>query len=345
LQREVNLQRDLAALFTLYRLLRREQPHVVHTHAAKAGLFGRLAARLAGVPVVLHTLHGHVFSGEYFGKWKARLFLMLERMGTALSDRVLTVSEQVRRDIAAHGAAPLGRVDVVPLGLELDALTTGGGAGDAGRRFRQSLGLGPEANVYVAVGRLAQVKNGALFLKAAARVAQRDAAARFVFVGDGPRRAVLERQTQRLGMGDRVTFTGWWSDVGAVYAGADAVVLSSKNEGTPTSIIEAMACGCPVVATRVGGVPDVVDDGVTGRLVPPGDARALAVAMRDTFREAERTQRMVKKGHAVAFERYDAAQLVTRMDAFYRQRLRENDERVPPSQIVSASPHLAETIS
>jgi glycosyltransferase involved in cell wall biosynthesis len=317
LGREIAPWSDLVTLVKLYRLMRRERPHVVHTHTAKAGFVGRIAARLAGVPVVLHTLHGHVFHG-YFSPAKTRLYILIERFGALLSSRIITISPRLREEIAHYGVTRSERIEIIPLGFELDAFASQPrGSGD----FRRSLGIPMDAKLIGAVGRLVPIKNVQLLLEAAALARQNDPIIRVVLIGDGELRDELEAQADALGLGQAVVFAGWRRDLTRVYADLDAVVISSHNEGTPASLIEAMATGCPVIATRVGGVPDLVVDGETGRLVPPGDREALAAALLALFRESARTARMAELAQRRVLERYQAERLVADVDRLYREQL------------------------
>jgi glycosyltransferase involved in cell wall biosynthesis len=317
LGREISPRSDLVTLVKLYRLMRRERPHVVHTHTAKAGFVGRIAARLAGVPVVLHTFHGHVFHG-YFSPARTRLFLWIERLGARLSSRIITISPRLRDEIAQYGVTRSERIEVIPLGFELDAFASQPRAsGD----FRRSLGIPVGAKLIGAVGRLVPIKNISLLLEAAALARREAPELRVVLVGDGELRADLEAQAAALEMTEAVVFAGWRRDLPSVYADLDAVVISSHNEGTPASLIEAMATGCPVIATRVGGVPDLIVDGETGRLVPPGNREALAVALLALFRESARTARMAELAQRRVLERYQAERLVADVDRLYREQL------------------------
>src|SRR5829696_3212131 len=306
LGREIAPWSDFVTVVKLYRLMRRERPHVVHTHTAKAGFVGRIAARLAGVPVVLHTFHGHVFHG-YFLPAKTRLFLLIERLGARLSTRIITISPRLREEIAQFGVTGRERIEVIPLGFELESFASQPrGTGD----FRRSLGLPTDAKLVGAVGRLVPIKNIPLLLEAAATARQEDPDIRVVLVGDGELRGELEAGAEALGLGQAVTFAGWRRDLASVYADLDAVVISSHNEGTPASLIEAMATGRPVVSTRVGGVPDLIGDGETGRLVPPGDREALAAALLALFGESELTAEMAERARRRVLERHQAERLV-----------------------------------
>ncbi len=262
LGRSLNPLRDLVTIWKVYQLIRQYQPDVVHTHTAKAGFVGRIAAWLAGVPVIVHTFHGHVFHG-YFSPTTTRVFILLERMTARMSDTVITLTEGLRRELAdEYHIARKSKITVLPLGLDLQPFA------DTARKngaFRREYAIPANAPLIGIVGRLVTVKNHALFLDAAARIRAQRPDARFVIVGDGDLRAELEAQVDALGLRDAVVFTGWVRDVAPVYADLDVNVISSVNEGTPVSVIESLAAGCPVVATAVGGLPDLLDRGRTGR--------------------------------------------------------------------------------
>ncbi len=310
--------RDLRALVALYRLMRRERPQIVHTHAAKPGVVGRLAARLAGVPVVVHTFHGHILHG-YYGPLMSRLLRGMERLLAHLSDRIIAVSEQVKQDLVRYGVAPPEKISVIPLGFDLGPFLENGHRG----QFHGELGLTNGAPLVGIVGRIFPIKNHRLFLEAAARVAAEERSARFVVVGDGILRAEMEGHARRLGIGDRVTFTGWRRDLPVIYPDLDVLVVSSKNEGTPVSAIEAMASGCPVVATRVGGLPDLIEEGKTGYLVPPENAPALAAAILRVLRNREAAQRMARVAQAWVSKRFRAERLIADMERLYAEVLAE----------------------
>jgi len=311
--------RDAIALKRLFSLMRRYRPHIVHTHTAKAGLLGRVAARLAGVPIVVHTFHGHVLQG-YYGPAQNWALRKMERMLAWLSDRLVTVSEQVKKDLIEYEVARADRIAVIPLGLVLEPFLN---AQSRHGEFRRELGLRDEDKLVGIVGRIFPIKNHALFLEAAARIAAADPAARFVIVGDGSLRSALEKQARQLGIEKQVLFIGWRSDLARIYADLDVLVVSSNNEGTPLSAIEAMAASCPVVATRVGGVPDLIKDGENGRLVPPRDADAIATAVLELLGDREAARRIGHNAMISARERFDVKRLINDIDHLYRELLDE----------------------
>lgn len=309
LGRSISPVADLRAFSALVRLFRRVRPDVVHTHTAKAGAVGRLAARMAGVPRVVHTFHGHVFDG-YFGRGGSRAAVRVERSLAKKTDRVVAVSEEVGRDLVdRYGVVPREKLVVIPVGVPLDDYL----ACDRLRgSLRRELSLPAETSLVAMIGRLVPIKDGTLALDAWRLVRREIADAMLVVVGDGEEGAALRTR------GDKgVVFLGWRRDVPAIWADADLALLSSRNEGTPVSLIEAAASGVPAVATNVGGVPSVVEDGVTGTLVASGDAAALASAVVALLRDAPRRRAMGAAARARAVERFGAARMLAELRALY----------------------------
>lgn len=314
LGREIHPGRDVAALLRLYRIMRSFRPHVVHTHMAKAGALGRIAACLARVPVTVHTYHGHVLEG-YFSPRKTRVFLAVERALARVTDCLLVVSPQVRREILGLGIGRPDQLRVLPLGLDLEPLMEGESReGD----LRRELQIG-DAPLVGIVARLVPIKRHEDLLAAAALVARRVPACRFLVVGDGERRMELEALTRSAGIADRVLFLGWRRDLPEVYAALDLVCLCSANEGSPVSLIEAMAARRAVVATAVGGVPDLVEHGVNGLLTPARDPAALADAIVALLEDPQRRRDMGEAGRKRVYPAYSAARLVHDIEALYRE--------------------------
>ena len=311
--------RDIKALLRLYRILRLERPQIVHTHTAKAGFLGRLAARLAGVPVVVHTYHGHVLYG-YYGPLKSWLLLQMERRLARITDRLVAVSALVKEDLIAYRVAPAEKISVIPLGFDLEPFFD---CRSLKGEFRSELGLDPGVRLVGILGRIFPIKNHRLFLESAARVIEQETNVRFVIVGDGILRSETQRYAQDLGIRQKVIFTGWRRDLPRIYADLDLLVVSSNNEGTPVSAIEAMASGRPVVATRVGGLPDVVHDGETGYLVPAKQPEALAAAILELIRNPQRAEQMGQCAQLSVKERFSVQRLVCDTESLY-QDLMEN---------------------
>ncbi|HAL47877.1 MAG: glycosyltransferase family 4 protein [SAR202 cluster bacterium] len=319
LGRKISPWRDLLVLIRLYRLCVRYRPHVVHTHTAKAGVVGRLAAYLAGVPVIVHTYHGHIFHG-YFSPAKTWVFLAIERWLGRFTHRLVTVSEAVRRDLLRLEICKPDRVVVIPLGLQLEPLLS------CERRrgeLRSELGLGEDTPLVGIIARLVPIKAHEVFLDAAARVAAREPLSRFLLVGDGERRGELEALVDRLGLRERVQFLGWREDLDRVLADLDIVALSSRNEGSPVCLIEAMAAARSVVATRAGGVGDVVEDGVTGCLVEVDNAQQMAQSILALLGDPKRRAKMGQAGRRRVYPGFSSQRLVDDIDRLYRELLAE----------------------
>ena len=261
--------KDLISLFKIFREIRRQGPDIIHTHTAKAGTVGRMAALLyklltpgTGSVHVIHTFHGHVFH-SYYGKLKTRVFVTIEKLLARLAtDQIVVISPQQFHEI--HEEVGIGRRDqfkIIPLGIDITTSSTGD---NKRRAFRDELQIKDDEILVGFVGRLTEIKDVSLYLQVAAQVHQNDGSGklRFAVVGDGHLRERLEGEAQRLGIGDSILFLGNRTDIDSVYAGLDIVALTSLNEGTPLSLIEAMAARRPVISTVVGGVRDLLGDTV-----------------------------------------------------------------------------------
>jgi len=321
LSREISPLRDARAILRLARLIRRERPTILHTHTAKAGAVGRIAALLAGdarPPIVVHTFHGHVLRG-YFNPLTTLGFRTLERWLARVTTALVAVSPEVRDDLVKLGVAPASKFTVVRLGIELDERT--GGDEAARRETRRLVGLAPDAFVVGWVGRMTAVKRTDDVIRTLQKLVERGVDAHLLLVGDGPDREHLERYAHELGVVRRCLFLGYQDDVARYYNAIDALLLPSVNEGTPVSVIESLAAERPAVATRVGGVPDVIRDGVDGFLVDVGDADALAERLAELAADPDRRERMGAAGRERVLQRYAVERLVDDVDRLYRSLL------------------------
>ena len=319
LGREIQPWRDWRAYRALQRVIREVKPAIVHTHTAKAGVLGRLAARREGVPIVIHTFHGHVLKG-YFSRSKERMFVQAERIAARASTRLVTVSEVVRDELLERGIGRPEQFDVIRLGFDLAPFIASGRHAGA---FRAELGVDSKTPLIAIVARLVPIKAHEIFLEMAARVATRHPTARFVIVGDGERRAALEADARSHGLGERVHFLGWRADLDKIYADVNVVVLTSRNEGSPVALIEAMACGRPVVATRAGGVAELVGD--AGLLREVDDAAGLADDVLRLISDAALADRLGEAGRVRVVPLYSQDRLLADIDRLYCRCLAERN--------------------
>lgn len=316
---------DLKALLTLVIQLRRARPQVVHTHTAKAGTLGRLAALIA-LPgrhrILVHTFHGHSLTG-YFNPGIARIYLAIERALARHTSKLIAVSEEVRDELVSLGVAPYARFEIIPLGFDLRPFTVSPVDRDRQRNaLRRELGFSPDAKVVTLVARLAPIKRVDRFLRVARLVAERSDA-RFMIVGDGELGDILRASVDARWLGDRLSWIGFRRDIPAVCFASDVVTLTSDNEGTPVSLIEAQAAGVPVVSTNVGGVRSVVLDGHTGIVADAGDDQALADAVLDILQDTALAQRLAAAARAHALHAFSIERLVQNLDRLYAALLQD----------------------
>jgi glycosyltransferase involved in cell wall biosynthesis len=317
LRPEVRPQDDLRALGALTRAVRRLRPDILHTHTAKAGMLGRSAAVLAGEPrpLIVHTYHGHVLEG-YFGPVRNSLYRALERQLAGVSDALIGVSAATVDDLVRLGIAPRERFRVIPIGLELEPFLNATAADGEG--FRIEVGVKQDEVLLTWVGRLAPIKRVDVLLRALALARRAGAPVRLALVGDGALRSELQGLAGELGVSSHIYFAGYRADMLPVAAASDVAVLSSDNEGTPVSLIEAGAAGTPAVATRVGGVADVVNAD-TGLLAPPGDWDGLGRALTALAADQEGRRRMGRAARRWVSGRFSVSRLVSDIDSLYRE--------------------------
>jgi glycosyltransferase involved in cell wall biosynthesis len=323
LRRELSFASDALAVRRIVQLIRRLRPAVLHTHTAKAGAVGRIAALLAGSarpPVVVHTFHGHVLRG-YFSPARARAFQHIERMLARRSDALIAVSPEVRDDLVELGVAPAEKIVVVRLGLDLDRRLSADASARAA--VRAELGIPDDGFLIGWLGRMTEIKRVDDLLAACSQLRAKGVDAYLALVGDGPLRDELKGKAEALGIADRTRFVGFRESVGELYAAFDVVALTSANEGTPVTVIEALACGLPVVATDVGGVSDVVQDGRSGFLVPAHDVTAVAERLEQLAGDPKLRSVMGEAGRAFVVPRYSVPRLVEDIDRLYRALLQE----------------------
>ncbi len=315
------------ALVKLTRLLRAGRYDVVHTHMTQAGVLGRLAARMAGTPVVVHTLHGpsyHAGQPPYVQEGIIRLKRFLARR----TDHVISVSQRMADDVVARGIVAPERVSTIYSGMELEWFAD---ADAAGAEFRAALGIAPDAPVAGTVARLVPLKGHDLLLDAVPEVVRRVPDARFLLVGGGPLRAALEARVRARGMEGHVVFAGEVprERVPAAIAAVDVLVHTSEREGLARVLPQALAAGRPCVALDLDGAPEVVIPGRTGWLVRPGDAAGLADAVVSLLRDGDARRRMGDAGRRLVSPRWHAQTMVDDIADLYERLLRERGRERP----------------
>lgn len=264
LQREISPVDDVKAIIELYKLFKKEKPQIVHSNLAKAGMVGRLAAWLAGVPVILHTYHGHVFSG-YFSSFKTSIYILIEKYIALLSTKIISVSEMIKKDICSvYKITSEKKVAVIPLGFELEKMES---LDQYRGTFRTRFSIPQDAPVIGIVGRITGIKNHELFVDIANILLQQNRSIHFLIVGDGDLRKEIEEKVSILDIAENIHFTGWITETAKMYADLDMMLLTSKNEGTPVTVIEAMYYKIPVISSNVGGLSDLIDNTRTGFLI------------------------------------------------------------------------------
>jgi glycosyltransferase involved in cell wall biosynthesis len=333
LVRELSPRDDLLALRRLTTLFRKERPHIVHTHTSKAGIVGRIAAKRAGVPIVVHTPHGHVFH-SYESGLKTRIFIQAERYCARSADRLVALTENERRE---HLELSVGRADdwrVVHSGVDFAPFEAARGEREA---IRRELGIPLGEWVIGTVGRLVPIKGQCHLIDAFARITAERPGLHLLLVGDGELRDQLEAQafsrglairshdtgTDSAGEGQRGTvhFVGLRRDVPRLMAAMDLFTLPSLNEGMGRVLVEAMAMELPCIASRVSGIPDVVAEGTTGLLVPAREPGDLAAALRALLDDPARAREMGQRGRARVVPEFGVGRMLEKLEAIYRELL------------------------
>lgn len=330
MKREISPLNDGQAYKKIKRLIEKFQPDIVHTHAAKSGVIGRLAADAAKVPVIVHTFHGHVFH-SYFSKFKSNTFVQIERYLAKRSTGIIAISEQQKSELAnIYKICPEDKINIIPLGLDLDKFQVD--QKTKRREFRNKYHIHPEEIAIGIIGRIVPVKNHSLFVAAAKKVLERTKQpVKFIIVGDGDMREQMEQDFKAAGINycyypkDKreatATCTSWQTDMDVVLAGMDIVALTSHNEGTPVSLIEAQAACRPVVSTNVGGVADVVRDNQCGFITEPNNAELFAEALLQLIEKPELRNYFGGQGRQFVQSKYSYQRLVSDMSNYYYQLL------------------------
>lgn len=311
----ISPRRDSAALLDIVRLLRRERYDVVHTHSSKAGIIGRVAARIAGTPAVIHTMHGPTGLHDEMPAWKRGVFKAAERVAGRCTHHMIAVSDKTRQHIVELGLVAPDKTRTIYSGIDFAGLD---GPWDAGA-VRRELDLPPGTQVVVFVGRLDEAKAPDVLVAAFAEVVRSRPSTVLLLVGSGELETPVRAQIAKLGIAERVRFLGTRHDVPAILRTADLFALSSRYEGVGRALTEAMLLGVPVVAPEIFGIPEVVHHGATGLLFPRGDAPALARAMLAMLDDPARARRMGENARRLTRTLFDGNAMVRDIEALYEE--------------------------
>ncbi len=318
---------DIIAYFKIKKIIQEFKPDIVHTHASKSGAIGRLAAKACNVPLIVHTFHGHVFH-SYFNSFMSKIIVRFERFFAKKTDAIIAISDSQRQElIEVYKIAPAEKVFTVPLGFNLDKYSVD--QETKGIIFRNKYGFEKSELIIGIVGRLVPIKNHDMFLEVAAIVkAKTNQQVRFAIIGDGESRPGIEKKAAELGLSysyyitspkvkTDIVVTSWETEIDQALAGLDIVVLTSNNEGTPVSLIEAQSAYIPVVSTNVGGVEDIVIHGETGFITEVGDVQLFADYVLKLIEDSELRSCMGRHGYDNVIKRYSKQRLINDMRKLY----------------------------
>lgn len=325
MKRSIHPFNDYKAYKEIRRIIREFRPDIVHTHASKAGALGRYAAIKEKVPVIVHTFHGHIFH-SYFSGFTTSVFKRIERYLAKRSSAIIAISEIQKTELCdEHRICLREKMEVIPLGFDLDRFQQN--REEKRKAFRTQWKVKDDEIVVSIIGRLVPVKNHEMFLECAAEIINADITnVKFFIVGDGESGPQLIRLVQDWCkanplLNDKFVFTSWIKEVDTVLAGSDIVALTSWNEGTPVSLIEAHASSCPVVTTRAGGVADIVEHESTGFICEPGDSASFTEYLEILINNPEKRQLMASKAKERVIQKYSYQRLCSDMDALYHRLL------------------------
>ncbi len=310
--RRIDPVKDFLTLVSLFRIIKQEKPDIVHTHSSKGGALGRLAAKMAGAPVIIHTPHGHVFHG-HFGSLASRVFLVAEKIFSLLDDCTVALTEGEKDDYINLSVEKEKKLVTIHSGVDIDHFRNVDIEVDLKKK---ELGLKPENRVVGTVGWLLPIKGPGHLLKAMDRVWKKYPDTELVYVGKGEMLETLQEEAVKMNADEKVKFLGWRDDVHEIIPVFDLFVLPSLNEGMGRVLVEAMALGKPVVGSDTGGIPDLIKQNETGLLVPPGDEEKLAEAIIDILGNPDKAEQMGSKGK-VHCEDFSETAMVRKIDELY----------------------------
>ena len=332
MQRSINLKKDRIAYLKLKKIIQEFKPDIVHTHASKAGTLGRLAASRCGVPFIIHTFHGHVFH-SYFGKLKTAFYKGIERFLAKKSTTIIAISEKQKEELTTiHRICDPKKVVVIPLGFDLSKFQQN--QKEKRDFFRTRYAISDDEIAISIIGRLVSVKNHALFLEGIKQVSEKTSKKiRAFIIGDGENRELIETKAKSLGLlfsngmqnedTTILTFTSWIKDIDIALAGSDIIALTSYNEGTPVSLIEAQAANKPIVSTNVGGIENVVLPDITAFLCENDNLDEFVEQLLKLVEHASIRQKMAEEGWKHVKEKFHFTRLVQDMEQLYKKLLHQ----------------------
>ena len=311
LRREVSIINDIRAFLYLYKLIKKENFTIIHTHSSKAGFLGRIAAMLNKTPIVIHTIHGFAFH-DYMNSFKKNIFIYLEKLSAKWTHGLVTVSNLNKKKVVDLGIAPIEKLKNIYSGIDLTLFIN-----EKNDQFRKELNLDSNHLLLGSVGRLSNQKDPITMIEAFCIVIKRFPSAHLTLVGDGELRDEILIKIDQLQLNGRVHLTGNKNDPWKIYHSLDLFIMSSIYEGLGRSITEALSCGVPVVCTSVEGVPEIVRDNETGILVPPKNPGALATGIIKSLNDMDNARKMAEKGRKFVNENFDVKKMVDDIDTLY----------------------------
>ena len=311
LRREVSIINDIRAFLYLYKLIKKENFTIIHTHSSKAGFLGRIAAMLNKTPIVIHTIHGFAFH-DYMNSFKKNIFIYLEKLSAKWTHGLVTVSNLNKKKVVDLGIAPIEKLKNIYSGIDLTLFIN-----EKNDQFRKELNLDSNHLLLGSVGRLSNQKDPITMIEAFCIVIKRFPNAHLTLVGEGELRDEILIKIDQLQLNGRVHLTGNKNDPWKIYHSLDLFIMSSIYEGLGRSITEALSCGVPVVCTSVEGVPEIVRDNETGILVPPKDPGALATGIINSLNDMDNAKRMAEEGRKFVNENFDVNKMVDDIDSLY----------------------------
>jgi glycosyltransferase involved in cell wall biosynthesis len=323
LKRIPNFKTDRQAYKRIKKIIEEFKPDIVHTHASKAGALGRKAAFACNVPVVVHTYHGHVFH-SYFSKWKTTLIKFIEKKLANKTTAIITISDTQKKEICEiHKIANSDKTYVIPLGFDLTKFNTN--REEKRLNTREKFGVKDDEIAIAIIGRITKIKNHTFFLDVIEKLLLENSSLKIkVFiVGDGDLTATISQRVQSLNakFGEKIFMTSWIFDIASFNPGMDIICLTSDNEGTPVSLIEAQASSVPIVTTDVGGIKDIVVDNITGYIVPRNDLAQFSEKLKELVENKDKRESFSKNGWEFVKDKFHYTRLVNDVEMLYKKLL------------------------